>query len=162
MEDKMKETILLLSRWFHLLASVIWVGGIASILFAVLPSAKKVLGAEAAGLMKEVSGKFAPMANLSIVLLIATGLALILADNRPAGFGDSDNAWTFPFGLKLVLVSVMILIHFYRNLVLAPKIVRTTSKTSSASLQKLSLNLVKMNLIIGIAALLLSSMVAVL
>lgn len=158
----MKETVLVLFHWFHLLAAVIWIGGIASILFVVLPSARKVLSGEAANLMKEISGKFTPMANLSVVLLIATGLALIFTDNQPAGFGESDNAWTFPFGLKLILASVMILIHFYRNLVLAPKIARTTSETSKTSLQKLSLSLVKMNLIIGIAVLLLSSMVAVL
>jgi uncharacterized membrane protein len=161
MEDKMKETILVLSHWFHLLATVIWVGGIASILFVVLPSAKKVLGGQAASLMKEVSGKFTPIANLSIALLIATGLALISTDNQPAVSGESGNAWTLPFGLKLILASVMILIHFYRNIVLAPKIARTTSETSKTSLQRLSLNLVKMNLIIGIAILLLSSTVAV-
>jgi uncharacterized membrane protein len=158
----MKETFLVLSYWLHVLAAVIWVGGIASILFVVLPSARKVLGGEAANLMKEVSGKFTPMANLSIVLLIVTGLALLWWDNRPAGFGESDNAWTFPFGLKLILASMMILIHLYRNRVLAPKIARTTSEPSKTSLQRLSLILVKMNLIIGIAVLLLSSMVAVL
>lgn len=158
----MKEAILVLSHWVHLLAAVIWVGGIASILFVVLPSARKVLGGEAARLMKEVSGKFTPMANLSIVLLISTGLVLILMNSQPAGSGESTNIWTLPFGLKLILSSVMILIHFYRNLLLTPKIARTTSETSKASLQRQSLNLVIVNLIIGIAVLLLSSMVAVL
>jgi putative copper resistance protein D len=156
----MKETVLVLSLWVHLLAAVVWVGGIVSILFVVLPSARKALGAGAASLMKEVSGKFTPMANVSIVLLVITGLAFIMLEDRPAGFGESGSVWTFPFGLKLALVAIMILIHFYRNLVLAPRITGAASETSKASLQRLSLTFVKTNLVIGVAVLLLSGMAA--
>lgn len=156
----MKETILVLSLWFHLLATVIWIGGIAFTLSVILPSARNVMGKEAGILMKEVSGKFTPMANLSIVLLIVTGVALKLTDNQPSGFEISTEIWTFPFALKLIMVLIMILVHFYRNLVLAPKITRTTLETSNISLQRLSLDLVKVNLIIGFAILLLSSAVS--
>lgn len=153
----MKEAVLVLSRWVHLLAAVIWIGGIAAILLVVLPSSKKVLGGETPKLMGEVSRRFTPMANVSIGLLIVTGIVMLLT-NQFSGLGEENNVWAGPLGLKLLLVSVMFLIHFYRNLILIPKIARISSVSSKASLQKLSLNMVKVNFVIALAVLLLSSM----
>jgi hypothetical protein len=56
----------------------------------------------------------------------------------------------------------MITVHFYRGLILAPKIMRTVSVSEKAQLQRLSLNLVKVNLAGGISVLLLSSLAFVL
>lgn len=47
----MREIILAVSYWLHLTATVVWIGGIAFILFIAIPSAKQVLGAGAGKLM---------------------------------------------------------------------------------------------------------------
>lgn len=149
----MTDMIIVVSGWLHVLAAVIWIGGIASILFAVLPSSRKVLGGETPKLMAEVSRRFTPVANASIGFLALTGLIL-------AFLGQQPNLWSWPFGLKLLLVMAMFLVHFYRSLLLGPKISRTASETSTASLQKLSLNLVKLNFGIAMVVLFLSAIVA--
>ena len=51
MEDKMRELILVTSYWMHLVATIIWIGGITFILFIAMPSSRQVLGADAGKLM---------------------------------------------------------------------------------------------------------------
>lgn len=63
--------------------------------------------------------------------------------------------------MKHVLVFVMVAVHFYRGLVLAPKIARTETVSEKTLLQKLSLNLVKVNFCLGVMVLLLSGIMSV-
>lgn len=130
--------------WLHISATVVWVGGIIFILFVALPSSKLVLGAEAGKLIGEVSKRFTPIANYCILLLIVTG---ILLTGYTGHFSGIASNW--PMLLKYIFVAMMVIIHFYRGLVLTPKIVKTAAATEKAALQKLSLNLVKFNLILG-------------
>ncbi len=157
----MEKLILAILYWLHLLATVTWIGGIIFVLFVALPSAKEVLGTDAGKMMTAVTKRFTPLANYSILLLVLTGVALTVLSERFTGVGTLNTAWTIALVLKHFLVLVMILVHFYRGLVLAPKIVRRTFTTEKASLQKLSLNLVKVNFVLGIGVLLLSGVTSV-
>lgn len=59
----MRGSILIVSYWIHLVASVIWIGGIAFVLFIAIPKAKQVLGAEASKLMVEFGKRFTLLVN---------------------------------------------------------------------------------------------------
>lgn len=146
----MNELILAVSYWLHLIATVIWIGGITFILFIAIPTAKQVLGVESGKLMGEISKRFTPLANYSIIFIVITGTVL-----------TSFNKWTWVLSIKHVLVLGMVVVHFYRGLVLAPKITRTETPSEKASLQKLSLNLVKVNFCLGMAVLLFSGITSV-
>ncbi|MEW6086948.1 MAG: DUF4149 domain-containing protein [bacterium] len=146
----MKELILIISYWIHLVTTVIWIGGIAFILLIARPSVKQVLGKEAGKVMSEISRRFTPLANYSIVLLVITGILL-------TNLYRVENKWTTALIMKHFLVFAMIAIHFYRGLFLGPKIIKTVSDDEKAALQKLSINLVKVNFGLGIFVLLLSS-----
>ncbi len=152
----MRELILGIFYWLHLLATVTWIGGITFILFVAIPSSRQVLGAEAGKLMGEISKRFTPLANYSIILLVATGIALTVLNEQFSGIRIFRNNWSFVLTLKHFLVFGMIVVHFYRGLVLTPKIGRTASATEKISLQKLSLKLVKTNFVLGVMVLLLS------
>ncbi len=158
----MRETILAVSYWLHSIATVIWIGGIFFILFIALPSAKQVLGVEAGKLMGEISKRSTPIANYSIIVLIVTGVALIAANKQFSGFGNFENNWTLVLIIKHLLVVSMVAVHFYRGLILAPKIARTEPASEKASLQKLSLNLVKVNYYFGLIVLLFSGIISIL
>jgi uncharacterized membrane protein len=157
----MKELILATIYWLHLIATVIWIGGITFILFIALPSAKQVLGSDAGKLVGEISKRFTPIANYSILFLIVTGIALTGLNKQFLGIGNFGNNWTLILTVKHVLVLGMIVVHFYRGLVLTPKIVRTESTAEKTSLQKLSLNLVRVNFCSGMLVLLLSGITSV-
>lgn len=152
----MRELIYIASHWLHLVATVVWIGGIAFVLMVAMPSAKQVLGADANKLMGEVSKRFTLLANKCTVILIITGIILTVFNNRfsEMNFGNGLNQI---LALKHVIVVGMVIIHFYRGLILVPKIVKTTSPAKEG-LQKLSMRMVKVNFGLGLFVLLLSGL----
>ena len=152
----MKEVLSVGFIWIHLLATVVWLGGMAFILLVAIPSARRAVGEDAAKVMGEVTRRFTPLANGSILLLLLSGLALLAMTgsfSEPVLLSGRGTAIVF----KLLLFLLMAAVHFYRGKVLAPRIARTPPEQGKASLQKLSLNLVKVNLLAGLAVLLFSA-----
>ena len=156
----MKELIIA-CYWIHLVATVLWIGGIIFIIFIAIPSSRQVLGAESGKLMGEISKRFTPLANYSIILLFVSGIVLAGLNNQFSGVRILESNWTMALILKLVLFFSMTAIHFYRGLVLAPRIMRTATQTEKTALQKLSINLVKVNFTLGLSVLLLSGAISV-
>lgn len=102
--------------------------GLPFILFIAIPSSKQVLGAESGKLIGDISKRFTPLVNYSIILLIITGVVLAGLNKQFAGINVLENNWTTALILKLILVFSMAATHFYRGLVLAPKIMQTASE----------------------------------
>lgn len=151
----MKELLSVALIWTHLVATVVWLGGMIFILWVAIPAARKALGADAGTLMGEVARTFTPLANGSILLLLLSGLALMAVEGFFGGALLSGVGLVTAF--KLLLFLAMAAVHFYRGKVLAPRIARAGSDQERAGLQKLSLVLVKANLAAGLAVLLLSA-----
>lgn len=160
-----------MSYWLHLLATVIWTGGIFLILFAVLPSAKEYLNKEASGFMSIISKRFTPFANYSILILVVTGILMISLNKGFNSLIALETIYSKILFLKILIVAIMIIIHFYRGLMLNPRITKfsliieessaeESEKISSqiSNLKNLSLNLVKINLGLGMIILILSSL----
>jgi uncharacterized membrane protein len=154
----MRELLTVSFMWLHLLATIIWLGGIAFILLVTIPAARNVLRGEAGGLMGEVSRRFTPLANYSIVLLLLTGIFLMAINGNISGEvlkGGQGTAMLF----KILLFLLMAGVHFYRGKVLTPRIAKTPADGEKAMLQKFSLNLVWLNFGLGLTVLLLSAFV---
>ncbi len=161
----MKTVIVSVCHFFHLLATVVWIGGIAMILLVILPGARNSLDAKNMGeVMKEVARRFTPLANASIVVLVITGLLIGHVEKGFFGFGTWETHWKAVLVLKHLVVAVMVAIHFYRGMVLQPRLARLASQADTsfkvADLQKFSLMLVKINLGFGIFILLLSGILS--
>ncbi|MBI5638620.1 MAG: CopD family protein [Nitrospinae bacterium] len=158
----MKELILITCYWAHLIATALWIGGIIFILFFAMQSSRHVLGAESGKLMGDISKRFTPAANLSIVTLVITGAVLAGLSRQYSGVAFLENNWSSALTVKSILVFGMVAVHFYRGLVLGSKIMRTTADTEKKSLQKLSINLVKVNFALGLLVLLISGHLSIL
>ncbi len=152
----MKDIAVIGTYWLHLGAALFWVGGIAFILFIALPSSKKALGSDAGLVMSEIAGRFGPIANWCILVLVATGIGLTALSSIYGGVIPPDNSWTLALLIKLALVAVMVAIHFFRGLILSRMITRAEDDSRKSFLQKLSLDLVKVNLALGSVILLVS------
>jgi len=118
--------------------------------------------------MKDVAKRFTPMANISILVLIVTGVIIAHYDQNFRGVLEFANPCSVVMLLKHLFVAMMIVVHFYRGWVLNPRIGRLSSQASGASaastlssqvagLQKLSLNLVRANFVFGMMVLLLTA-----
>lgn len=149
------DLIVIFLGWLHLLSTVIWVGGIIFILYIAIPSSRQVSGPDAGRMMGEMSGRFTPFANYSILLIVVTGAVLSWSKGYCFGVRAFEGVQTFAVFLKYALAAMMIAIHFYRGLLLAPRI-NAAEPARKTALQKRSLNLVKVNLFSGVLILLLS------
>ncbi len=149
--------IVSLSHFLHISATVVWIGGIFMTLLVILPCSKTALESPLVGkMMKEVGQRFTPMANMSILLLIVSGLILFYANRNFISFGVFLKSWNILIFCKLAVVAVMVCIHFYRGSILNKKIIESAAQATeahTAGLRKLSLDLVKINLVLGIAVL---------
>lgn len=152
----MHKVWLIICAWIHSFTAVVWIGGIFFILFVALPSAKETLE-QPGKLMGALSKRFVPLANISILLIFVSGIAMSLSSHSADEIGSLGNSWSQTLLVKIILVLVMAGIHFYRGLVLTPKIAKLTTGGGHSEkvgmLQRLSLNLVKANLLIGLSAL---------
>ncbi|MFA6402748.1 MAG: CopD family protein [Salinivirgaceae bacterium] len=146
----------LIMYWLHLVATVVWIGGIGFILLILIPKTKEVLGQDAGKLIGEVSKQFKLFADWSIILLIITGIVLSLISKVETPDGAKVGHNTLLMIIKHVFVIMMILIHLYRNFRLSKKIEIAQNSTYKTKLQKLSLNLVRVVFVFGLIVLLLS------
>jgi uncharacterized membrane protein len=107
-----------LMKFLHLAAAVVWLGGISFMLFALRPAAQALLAPpQRLPLIAAVLGKFFRLVWISIGLLMATGLAMLLAvgmKNAPAG-------WHLMLGIGLLMFALFGHLYFgpYRRLLLA-------------------------------------------
>lgn len=157
----MNKVLLIICAWIHPFAAVVWIGGIFFILFVALPSAKETIE-QPGKFMGALSKRFVPLANISILLIIVSGIAMSLSLHNANEIASLGNSWSQTLLAKFILTLVMAGIHFYRGLVLTPKITKLTAGGGHSEkvgmLQRLSLNLVKVNLLFGITALLITAM----
>jgi len=156
----MNGLLLAVTTWVHLLSTVVWIGGIYFILYVALPSAKQAIE-QPGKIMGPISKRYVPMANASIILIIASGIVMSLASHNYADLAKLSSLWEQPLLVKVLIVLLMASIHFYRGLILTPRITRLTSEGShaeqTAKLQSFSLRLVKVNFILGIVVLFVTS-----
>lgn len=153
----MTEIISLILIWIHQIATAVWIGGIAFVLFVLIPKAKEVLGQDAGKLIGEASGRFKLFADWSIILLIVTGVGLSIIDKEIVNSDLPESNRVLLLVIKHVFVLMMVLIHLYRNHVLSKKIANEQNTAYKTKLQKISLNLVKVVFVFALIVLLLSA-----
>jgi uncharacterized membrane protein len=157
----MHEILLIISAAIHLFAAVVWIGGIFFILFVALPSARKILE-QPGPLMGDLSKRFVPLANISILLLLVSGILMSLLSHTLSEIASLNSIWSQTLSFKIIIALMMTVIHFYRGLLLTPRIAKLTSEgvpsEQVSRLQSLSLNLVKVNLLCGATVLLITGM----
>ncbi len=143
-------------NWLHLVATVVWLGGIAFILFILITKAKEVMGQDAGKLIGAASKRYKSFADWCIVILIITGIGLYVINMPSNQKEDAESPWMLLLIIKHVIVLMMVLIHLYRNHVLAKKIINEQNPVNKIALQKYSLNMVKIVFIFGLIVIMLS------
>ena len=73
-----------LTYWLHMLATVVWIGGLAALTLLVLPAARKTLDAGAyANLLKAIQRRLDPLGWICLLILAVTFVML-----------KTSNLWT--------------------------------------------------------------------
>ncbi len=151
--------------WLHMLATVVWIGGLAALALFVLPAARKALPATAyAGFLSALQARFDPLAWFSLVLLAGTGMFQMSASPNYAGFLAINNRWAYAILVKHLLFFGMAGVSAYLTWGLLPQIRRLALRQSrtrqdaeqelapeeAARLQRQEQRLMLLNLALGI------------
>ena len=155
------EWVLLLSFWLHMLATVGWVGGQAALVLLIRPAANRKLGVEDyADFLKTASRQLNSLAWVSLALLTVTGLVQMSANSNYGGFLAFDNKWSQAMLLKHLTFAAIIAINAYLSMSVTPALQRAQLKrlrgieqTEEQKLQRREIQLVSLNLFLGIIVL---------
>lgn len=147
--------ILTVSYWLHLLATVVWLGGLAAMALLAWPALRQETLSSNQWL--DMQKRLLPLANASMVVLWISGFFQMTQDVAYSGFLVLDSTWAWALLLKHIAVIGMTALGLFMQLRVYPQMERVKLlKNSEAELTSLAtqeLRLLRINL--GCAAIVL-------
>lgn len=157
------KTILAISYFFHLIATVVWIGGLVTMTLLVVPIARRTLTEQPAleRFLLAIRRRFIPLTNFSLVVLIFTGLIQLTGDSHYDGVLQFTNDWTKIILLKHIAVGGMLLCGLAMQFWLAPALERAqllaergkSDPQEETRLRRREVQLTWMNVALGILVL---------
>jgi uncharacterized membrane protein len=141
-----------------MLATVVWVGGLALMALVVWPSmhAMQTQQPVLVEFLHTIQKRFAPFAWGSLAVLIATGLTQMTASPQYHGVLRIENTWSMAILVKHIAIGGMIAIGVYMQLMLQPALDRVALLESkkrpapeAAALRQREGRLILLNLLCG-------------
>ncbi len=124
---------LLLSFWLHMLATVVWLGGLAALALLVLPSMRRILKpAEFAGWLTTLNERLDPLGWFALGLLTFTGLVQMEANPNYSGLFNLSTFWAQAICLKHIAFVGMIGVSGYVTWNLTPALRRAAIKRAKS------------------------------
>jgi uncharacterized membrane protein len=167
METAVSPLVLTIVYWLHMLATVVWVGGLAAVSIFVLPAARRTLDAAAySALITQLGSRLQQVGWFSLVVLVGTGMFQMSANPSYKGFLAISNNWAVAIFAKHVVIGLMVLVSAYVTWGLMPRLQRTallrvagrTVDAGQASqLENQETWLIRLNLILSVVVLLLTA-----
>lgn len=157
--------ILAASYWIHLLATIVWLGGITLITLFAWPALQS--GTLETNQWWVIQRKFIPWANMSMIALLVTGFYQMTTDSNYAGFLNVDSQWAVAILLKHIAFLVMIVVTIYMQAVLYPAMSRASllaerkpeiAATQNDKAQRKEIRLLRINLICAVIVLLFTAL----
>ncbi len=151
--------------WLHMLATVVWIGGLAALVLFVLPTAQRHLEAEAyARLMEKAQRRLDPLGWLSLLVLVGTGLFQMSASPNYQGFLAITNRWSAAILIKHLIFIGMVGVNAYLTWGVMPVLQRLAflhakglETPGAERLQQRKVQLLRLNLVLGVIVLALTA-----
>lgn len=122
-----------IAYWLHMVATVVWVGGLFFQAVVLAPALQRSLSPEDnANLLGRLRRRFVPLAWLSLAVLIATGLTQMSGNPNYEGFIQIHNRWSVAILAKHAVIGAMVLAAGYQTWVLAPRLERAAWKRATS------------------------------
>ena len=164
----MPDWALTLVYWLHMLATVIWIGGLTALALLVLPAARQSLDPNAyAELLGQMQRRLDPIGWACLATLIATGLFQMSANPNYEGLLAISNRWAVAILLKHLVFLIMIGLSAYSTWAVLPALRRAALRKAAtqansdarvdSQLQQREVNLMRLNLVLGMIVLALTA-----
>jgi uncharacterized membrane protein len=129
MTDSMPIWVLSFSYWIHMIATVIWLGGLISITFVVLPFIqKKITGEEKEKLLSSLQNYLNPLGWFCLFILVGTGMFQMSAHPSYQGFLSIENDWAVALFIKHIFIIFMVIAMGYLTWFVLPGLKRIALK----------------------------------
>jgi len=118
--------LLAFSYFLHIVATVVWIGGLCTMALVVWPGLRRVVTDDQnfARVVEAIQARFRPLANLSLIVLVLTGLVQMNANENYQGFLNLSNTWAQAIALKHLAVIGMIVIGLMMTFGIQPALRR--------------------------------------
>jgi len=154
-----------IAYWLHMLATVLWIGGLAALSLIVLPAARKALdGGAYAALLAALQKRLDPLGWFSVIVLLATGMVQMSSNPNYEGFLSIQSIWAGSILIKHLLFGLMVFVSGYITWILLPALRRAAilqARGGDASggdrLRKREAFLLRINLVLAVFVLLLTA-----
>jgi uncharacterized membrane protein len=154
-----------IAYWFHMLATVLWIGGLAAISIIVLPAARKVLNpGDFADLLAAMQKRLDPLGWFSIIVLLASGMLQMSSSPNYEGLLTIRGVWAASLLIKHILFGLMVLTSGYITWGLLPALRRAALLQARAKddpnlhmLQNRETLILRINLLLGVLVLLMTA-----
>jgi uncharacterized membrane protein len=160
--------VLSLFYWLHMLATVVWIGGLAALAWLVLPAAQRSLDARVqAAFLENLQRRLDPLGWLCLIVLAVTGMFQMSASPNYEGFLTIANRWGAAILVKHILFGLMIGVSAYVTWGVLPALRRAVLRQAQGQtfvtegLQRQGALLLRLNLLLGVLVLALTALARV-
>ncbi len=116
---------LTIAFWLHMVATVVWIGGLFYHAAVLLPALQQRWPHEdQARLLDRLRRRFDPLAWLSLAVLVASGLVQMAANPQYQGFLSIENRWSAAILIKHIAIGGMVIAAVYQTWSLQPALER--------------------------------------
>ena len=155
--------------WFHMLATVIWIGSLASLALVVLPAAQRSLDNQTySRFLDALQRRLDPLGWFCLVVLAGTGMFQLSANENWHGFLAIDHPWAVAIFLKHGTYFLMIVVSAYLTWEMLPELRRALLRLNQgkespdlARSQSRIVWLLRLNLFLAVVVLALTSVARV-
>ncbi|HEB29733.1 MAG TPA: hypothetical protein ENI15_02520 [Spirochaetes bacterium] len=156
--------LMAVANFFHLFATVAWIGGMTTNMIILLPSAKSALDPPSMGkLMGAVMKRFRVLVYTSIVVLAITGTVITRFNRSYTGLFQFGDLWSKMALIKHIIIVIMIIIVIIAFEGIGKKAAKLAAKGPSpeiAAIQKKQIGLASFGFILGIIVLALTAIMS--
>lgn len=159
--------VLSIAYWLHMLATVVWIGGLTTLSLLVLPLAQRHLESHSyAAFLNDIQRRLDPIGWFSLTVLVASGLFQMSASPNYEGFLAISNRWSAAILMKHLVFIVMIGVSAYLTWGLLPQLRRSVIRLSQGDpytpeaekLQRKNKRLLRLNLVFALLVLALTAL----
>ena len=124
--------------WLHIMATILWIGGMFTNMVILRPVMMKTLSpADAGKFMGAFMKRFKAVVYGSIVVLGITGIPLKIINENYVSIINFENNWEIVSFVKHVCYGILVILAVYSFEVLAPKMARLAANGPSPAMQAL-------------------------
>lgn len=118
--------LLAASFFLHMVATVVWIGGLFTMSLVVWPGLRRAINDDEAfgRVVEALHQRFRPLANISLAVLVLTGFVQMNANENYKGLLNFDNPWAQAIALKHVSIIGMIVVGVIMTFAVQPALRR--------------------------------------